>query len=280
MTHSTGTLSTPDGLDLFTRQWIPDGPTKAAVVLVHGVHEHSGRYAYVASALMRRGIAVYTFDLRGHGQSGGERARVDTFDDYVRDTRLVLDRVAAEVEAPLFLMGHSMGGLIVAATVVDRGTEGLAGVVLSSPALQVPDDTPAILKKVAPLLARWAPTFPVTKLDLSQLSHDPKVGPAYRDDPLTITKGVGVHLALELVGTAERVREHPEAFDGPLYLFHGTADSIADPAGTEWLAAHAASNDVTLRLYDGLYHETLNEVERDAVIADLGDWLVAHAASA
>ncbi len=278
MTHSTGTLSTPDGLDLFTRQWVPDGDVVAAVALVHGVHEHSGRYAYVASTLMRRGIAVYALDLRGHGASGGERAQVETFDDYVGDVRLFLDHIAEDVSAPLFLMGHSMGGLVVAATVVDRGTGGLRGVVLSSPALQLPDDTPALLQKLAPVVARWLPNVPVTRLDLSVLSHDPTVERAYRADPLTTKRGVRARLGYEILTTGERVRQHPEAFDVPLYLFHGTADALTDPAGTRWLAEHAASDDVTLRLYEGLYHETLNETERDDVIAALADWLVARAA--
>lgn len=278
MTHTTGTLTTPGGLDLFTRTWIPDGPVRALVVLVHGVHEHSGRYAYVASALMRHGIAVHALDLRGHGQSPGKRGQVEGFSDYVYDVRLFLDRISNEaVETPLFLMGHSMGGLVAAATVVDRGTDRLAGVVLSSPALQIPDDTSPLLQKLAPVVARWLPHVPVTRLDLSRLSHDPTVERAYRDDPLTTKKGVRARLAYEVLRTIEHVRQHPEAFDAPLYLFHGTDDALTNPRGTEWLADHAASSDVTLRLYEGLYHETLNEVERDMVIEALADWLIEHA---
>lgn len=279
MTHSTGTLNTPDGLALFTRQWVPDGPVRAAVVLVHGLHEHSGRYAYLASALMRRGLAVYALDLRGHGQSPGPRGQVGAFDEYVGDVRLFLDRVRTEADgAPLFLMGHSMGGLVVAATLVDRGTDGLAGVVLSSPALQVSENTPALLRTLAPLVARWVPNAPASRLDLSCLSHDPTVERQFREDPLTIKQGVRARLGYEILRTSERVRQRPEAFDRPLYLFHGTADTLTDPRGTEWLAAHAASDDVTLRLYEGLYHETLHEVDRDEVIGALADWLVARAA--
>lgn len=278
MTHTTGTLTTEDGLDLFTRRWAPAAESRAALVLVHGVHEHSGRYAYVASALMQRGIATYALDLRGHGHSPGARAQVESFDEYIRDVRLFLDHVATEVrETPRFLMGHSMGGLVVAATVVAGGTAGLSGIVLSSPALQLPATTAPVLRKLAPLVARWAPNLPVSTLDLTLLSHDPLVGAAYRDDPLTTKRGVRARLGYEMVRTIERVREHPEAFDRPLYLFHGTADKVTDPAGTRWLARHAATDDVTLTLYDGMYHETLNEVERDAVIADLADWVLGHA---
>lgn len=281
MTHETGTLRTDDGLDLFLRRWTPDRQTIAALALLHGVHEHSGRYAYVASALMRRGIAVHAIDLRGHGQSPGPRGQVDQFDDYVGDAALLLDSVVqSEGDVPVFLMGHSMGGLVAAASVIDRGTDELAGLVLSSPALQFPDDTPALLKKLAPVVARYAPNLPVKRLDLRQLSRDPVVVRNYREDPLTTVQGVRARLAAEMLQAAERIRHRPEAFRLPLYLFHGTADGFTDPAGTQWLADHAPSDDVTLRLYDGLYHETLNEPERDRVIGDLADWLIARTEAA
>ena len=227
MTHETGTRTGADGTALFTRRWTPDRPTRAVVVLVHGVHEHSGRYAYLASALMARGIAVRALDLRGHGQSGGPRGQVESFGDYVADVRPFLDEVVAEAAVPVFLMGHSMGGLVVAATVVERGTGGLAGVVLSSPALRV--DAPPLLRWLAPLVARWFPDLPATRVDLGRLSRDPTVARAYRKDPHTITHGVRARLGLEILTAAERVREHPEAFDVPLYLFHGTEDRLTDP---------------------------------------------------
>ena len=278
MTHDTATRTSPDGTSVFTRRWTPDRPTRAVVAVVHGVHEHSGRYSYLASTLMARGIAVRALDLRGHGQSEGPRGQVETFADYVSDVRPFVDEVVSDADVPVFLLGHSMGGLVVAATVVDRGTDGLAGVVLSSPALQV--DPPALLRKLAPWVARWFPDAPVTKLDLSHLSRDPTVARAYREDPLTTKQGVRARLGYEIVQTIERVRERPDAFDVPLYLFHGTADRLTDPDGTRWLAGHAATDDVTLQMYEGYFHETMNEPERDDVIASLADWLDAHVALA
>ncbi len=274
MTHETGTRTSPDGTTLLTRSWTPDRPLRALVVLVHGVHEHSGRYAYLASALMARGIGVRALDLRGHGQSDGPRGQVESFSDYLTDVAPLLAEVLAQADVPVFLMGHSMGGLVVASTVVEHGTDGLAGVILSSPALKV--DSPALLRAVAPFVARWLPTLPVTKLDLGQLSRDPTVGRNYKADPLTIKRGVTARLGLEILTATEHVRQHPDAFDVPLYLFHGTADTLTDPDGTRWLAAHAASDDVTLAIHDGFYHETMNEPERDDVIGALADWLDAR----
>lgn len=275
MTHDTGSLTSSDGTTLFTRHWRPDGEARALVVLVHGLHEHSGRYAYLASALMRRGLAVHALDLRGHGQSEGRRGQVDHVDEFVDDVHALLREAREEAgDRPLFLLGHSMGGLVAALYVVERGTDGLAGVVLSSPALA--DDAPAFLKKLAPVLARWLPNLPAQPLDLSGLSRDPVVERQYREDPLTLKQGIRARLAAELLKGMDRVRRRPEAFDAPLYLFHGTDDAIVPDSGTAWLAEHAASDDVTLRLWDGLYHETMNEPERDEVIAALADWLDAH----
>ena len=280
MTHETGTLQTSDGLALFSRRWVPDWrPTRLAVALVHGVHEHSGRYAPLATSLMAEGVAVYAVDLRGHGRSPGERGQVEaSFDEYLRDAEALVDAAAeAAGDLPLVLMGHSMGGLVAARTVQERGADGLAGLVLSSPALAV--SAPPLLARLAPYVARWFPNAPATRVDLSKLSHDPTVERTYREDPLTLVQGVRARLGYEVVRATERVRERPEAFDLPLYLFHGTADTITDPAGTEWLAEHAPG-DVTLRLYDGLYHETLNEDARDRVVADLAAWLEARVGGA
>lgn len=274
MQHETDTLEMADGVSMFTRRWTPAETPRATVVLVHGIHEHSGRYAYTASHLMTHGLEVRALDLRGHGQSGGDRAMVESFDDYVADLAFFLTRVQEEAQGPLFLMGHSMGGLVVARFVVERGDDDVAGVVLSSPALQV--DAPAPLRALAPLLSRWLPNLPASRVDLGKLSRDARVATAYREDPLCTTTGVRARVGYEILRSVALVRARPEAFTAPLYLFHGTADRLTNPDGSRWLAKHAASDDVTLKLYDGFYHETLNEPERDDVLADLAAWIDAH----
>jgi len=271
--HETGSFVAPDGTRLFTRRWAPETtPPVLTLALVHGVHEHSGRYAYVALQLLARGIETVALDLRGHGQSDGPRHAVDRFDAYVEDVAAWLPTVRP-ADRPTVLMGHSMGGLVVARFVSEHGTDGLSGVVLSSPALAV--DAPAPLRALAPLLGRWFPNLPATRLDRSQLSRDPRVGRAYAEDPLCTTRGVRARLGAQLLAAQARVR--PERFDAPLFLFHGTDDRITSPAGTRALAAAVPT--ATLRTYDGLRHETLNEPERDAVIADLADWLLARTAA-
>ncbi|GAB5535352.1 MAG: alpha/beta hydrolase [Rubricoccaceae bacterium] len=273
MQHTSATISSTDGLKLFTRHWAPDRPTVAHLFLVHGVHEHSGRYAYVASHLMQHGIEIHALDLRGHGQSEGLRATVGSFAEYSDDVALALMPVLEIAgDVPVFLMGHSMGGLVVSRMVVDHGADGLAGIVLSSPALAV--DAPAPLRALAPVLARWLPKLPVGSVDLSVLSHDPRVERAYRDDPLCTKRGLRAALGYEIIQSIEHVRQRVDAFAMPLYAFHGTADALTMPEGSKWIVEHAPSADKTLKLYEGFYHETLNELGRDTVLAHLTAWVL------
>ncbi|MDX1420922.1 MAG: alpha/beta hydrolase [Rubricoccaceae bacterium] len=279
MQHTPGTLPAHDGLALFTRRWWPDREARAVVLLVHGIGEHSGRYAYPAAHLLLHDVAVLAYDHRGHGQSEGLRTYVDDFEEYVSDLALVHEWAEREAgDLPFFLMGHSLGGLIVARYLVDRRPEGLRGVILSSPALQIPSDLSPLLQRLSGVLSRLVPRLRLTRLDLTHLSRDPRVRRAYEEDPLTDKKGVRARLGAEVLETTRLVRQHPEAFTAPLLLFHGTADRITDPDGSRWLHTNAPSEDKTLRLYEGLYHETMNEPEREQVLDDLVAWIHARAA--
>ena len=280
MHHSTATLAATDGTALFMRRWTPDFGATGAVLLVHGVHEHSGRHAQLAAALMASGLDVTAYDARGHGQSGGPRADVERFSDYLDDLDIALAHVRETAEGkPVVLFGHSMGGLVAASHVAERGAAGLAGLVLSSAALHT-FPVPRLLEKAAPHVARWRPQMVVTKLDLSKLSHDPAVERAYREDPLNTVAGLGARLAHELLLASRRVQQHADAFTMPLLLIHGTADRITPPGGSRWLAEHAPSADVTLRLVEGGYHELMKEPDREVVIGEVVDWIAGHVAQA
>lgn len=274
MQHDAGTFRTADGLTLATRRWMPHEQPKAAVVIVHGIGDHSGRFAHVAAHLMLHDYEVYAFDLRGHGRSEGEpRAYVESFDEYVTDLALFLGHVHEATSKPVFLLGHSLGGAIAARYVIVHGTGGLAGLILSSAALRIPADLSPVLQKMAGALSRFTPTLATKKLTTSHLSRDPGVVRGFEQDPLTYSGGVRARTGAETLRITKDFQHHADAFTLPLYLFHGTADRITDPEGSRWLHDHAPSEDKTLHLYDGLYHETMNEPERARVLADLTDWL-------
>ena len=276
MHDTTGSLSAHDGLQLFTRTWQPDEPAKAVVLLVHGVNEHIGRYAFMASHMLTHGIAVYGYDLRGHGHSAGLRVYADSFEEYVDDLALIHRHVREQIEgAPLFLMGHSLGGLIASLYVVTHHPK-LHALILSSPALQIPPDVSPFLQKIAGVVSRLAPKLFMGEIDNENRSRDPNVQKAFLADPLTVNKGVRARVGHGALLATEYVRQHPDAFTMPLYLFHGTSDRTTDPNGSKWLYAEAPSADKTLRLFDGLLHETMNEPERDEVLTELSDWILAR----
>ncbi len=246
-------------------------------MLVHGIHEHSGRYAYVASRLMLKGIEVHAIDLRGHGQSEGERGQIDSFAEYLLDVDQLVRHVAARGSgAPMFLMGHSMGGLIAASWWASRDHSAFEGLILSSPALALPPVN-ALLQKAAPFVSKRLPRVRVTTLDRTALSRDEQVGERYRNDPLVINTGVQARTGYEILQSAQKLEATPEAFDKPLFVFHGTDDTITMPSGSSRLVEACPAPDSTLRLWRGLRHETMNEPERDEVIDAVAAWVLARA---
>ncbi len=279
MQHDAGTLAAADGLTLATRRWTPRERPKAVVLIVHGIAEHSGRYAHLATHLLLHGYAALAYDHRAHGRSEGEpRTHVESFGELVDDLRVAAGWAREEAEGrPLFVFGHSLGGSVAARYVVEHGTDGLAGLILSSPALKIPPDLSPLLQKVAGLLNRVAPRLRTAKLDLGHLSRDPAVARAYRADPLTDSGGIRARMGYEILRATDGLLGRADAFTLPLLLLHGTADRITDPGGTQALYDAAPTADKTLELYEGFYHETFNEPERERVLDDIADWLDARA---
>lgn len=271
-----GTLTTPSGLQLHTQCWAPEASPRGVVLAVHGYAEHCARLADVAQACVEQTAAVYTYDQRGHGRSGGRRAYVDAFDDYLDDLGLVLDRVRTlHPDRPLFLFGHSMGGLVVLKYVLDRAPD-VRGLLLSAPALEVNPDLAPVLRRMAQQLGRFVPTLPTVRSPEGALSRDPAVVADAEHDPLNYHGGVRARTGAELLRAGADVRDRLHEVRAPFLVFHGTADTLASPRWSRALHERAAASDKTLHLYDGLYHETFHEPEKAEVLADLGDWLDAR----
>lgn len=265
MTERTGsgTFPSSNGATIFEQWWRPEGEPKAVLAICHGYAEHSGRYAQVAADLNARGYVVEALDLRGHGRSSGERVAVESYDEYLDDVEGFLARVRQRNPGKkVFLLGHSMGGGVVVNYVIARDHQ-LDGLLLSGAGMLGPRPQPNPNQPAA----RPAP------LDASAISRDPAVVAAYENDPL-VYRGVRNPKMAAASGPAyERVQARMGEIALPLLIMHGTDDRLVPYHGSEVLLERASSKDKTLKLYPGLYHEILNEPERDVVVADVVEWL-------
>ncbi|MBX3011374.1 MAG: lysophospholipase [Caldilineaceae bacterium] len=273
-THAEGTLTTKDGTPLYTQCWQPTQP-KATLVLIHGIAEHSSRYRHVGEYLAEHGYTVHALDLRGHGRSPGARALIRQMEEHAGDVADFLAWVRTQAPTiPLFLLGHSMGGLIVTYYVLQQNPT-LTGVILSGPALKLGNVSPLTIT-LGRLLARWFPGLPLAPLDTTAISRDQVVIQANHADPLVYHGRIPVGTGLAMLNAIAYIQGHMEAFSLPLLIVQGAADRLVDPLGSQQLYARAQATDKTLKLYDGLYHEVLNEPEKAAILAEIVAWLDAR----
>ncbi|HZN12647.1 MAG TPA: alpha/beta hydrolase [Acidimicrobiales bacterium] len=261
MTTREGRLA--DG-QLYYRVWDADAP-RAAVVLAHGYAEHSGRYEHVGGALAGAGFSTYALDHFGHGQSEGERADIGSLTRAVANLDALVDLVAAEADdRPLFLLGHSMGGLI-ATAYTEEHQERLRGLVLSGAALNVAPELLA-LRDLAEI-----PALPLAPL----VSRDPEVVKDYENDPLNYL-GPMPRAMLDAFAEIPAVLERVKEISIPILVMHGEADALVPAQASDEVMAVVSSADKTLKIWPGAYHEIYNEPERAEVIATTIDWLSAR----
>jgi acylglycerol lipase len=273
MPQSTGQFATFDGWRLFESSRSPeDRPPRRGVAIVHGYAEHSGRYEEVAGRLLAAGYGVYQFDLRGHGRSEGPRAFVRSFGDYVRDVQAFVEHVRRRQDGPLFLLGHSMGGLIAARWTLANPL-GASGLVLSGAALKVNDHIHPWLQRMSSAIAMLAPQLPTIRLDDAALSRSAETVRRFREDPLVYHGRMPARTGAEILRAAKQLAPRLSEFRLPLLIMHGGDDRLADPEGSRQLHGQAVSHDKTLKLYPGLFHEIFHEPERRQVIDDLVAWL-------
>ncbi len=268
-------IRSSDGLQLYTQAWLPENP-KAVVILSHGYAEHSGRYQPFATHLVENGFAVYALDHRGHGRSEGERANIKVFDEYVSDLSRFVNTVREK--HPIlkrFLLGHSMGGTI-AAQLAIKQPEQIEGLLLSSPYLINAVSVPAPLMAVSGLVSRVLPGLPTIKLNSKDISRDPATVKSYDTDPLNYRGGTKARFGTELLGAGNYVFSRAGTIKLPILIMVGTGDRIAASEGGKKLFEGASSSDKTLKLYDGYYHEILNEIGKEQVYQDILDWLQKH----
>lgn len=262
------------GLTIFFRSWHPAATPRGVVALCHGVNSHSGHYLWAAERFVAAGFAVYALDLRGRGRSDGERFFVETVDDYVADlAQLIALAKAREPGLPVFLLGHSAGGVVSATYVLERQQE-LAGFICESFAFQVyaPDFALAVLKG----LSHIAPHAHVLKLKFEDFSRDPAWVRFMHEDPLIAHEVQPTSTVAALVRADERLQREFSSITLPVLILHGTADKTTKPGGSQRFFDNAGSRDKTLKLYEGHAHDLLNDLDRETVMADILGWIAAR----
>ncbi len=276
--HSTGTFIGKGGIEIFFQQWEVANP-KAILVIVHGLGEHSGRYGNLIDALQNKGIAIYGLDHRGFGRSGGKRGHVDSFMDYIYDLKIFVNMIKDKhPNKPIIMIGHSMGGVLALKYALTHA-EDLDALILSSPGLVPAIKVPAWKKNLAIFLSSRIPSLTMPSgLDATTISRDKEVVKQYLDDPLVHDK-VTPRFYVEMMNTIDECINRCGEIKLPLLLFHGTADALVLDEASKIVYDRASSKDKTLKLFEGLYHETMNELEPDRkkVLKVVSDWIVAHA---
>jgi len=271
-------VETTGGFKITVRSWRPEAKARGVVAIVHGVKSHSGYYAWAAEQLVGSGLAVYALDLHGRGRSDGDRLYLEKIGDYLDDVdTLVKLARSREPGLPVFLLGHSAGGVISCVYTLEHQAE-LAGLICESFAFQVaaPDLVVAIVK----VLSRVAPHLPVLNLKNEDFSRDPQAVQAMKDDPLVAHEVQPSHTVAELVRATERLKREFPHITLPVLILHGTSDKVTRPSGSKFFFDTAGSTDKTLKLYEGHAHDLLNDLDRQVVMADIKGWMNTHLSAA
>jgi acylglycerol lipase len=277
VTHRSSHFHGAGGVKIFWQAWLPEAEPRAVVGMAHGVSEHSGRYAWTGEQLTRRGYALYALDQRGHGRSEGPRAVIDRMDNAVADLGTLLELAGRDsgAGAKPFLFGHSMGGCVALAFATRRQDE-IRGLMLSAPVAALEAASP-VQRLAGHVLSAVAPRLGVYSIDSSTVSRDPEVVRHYDADPLNYHGKLPARTVHEIAQEVARFAEALPRITIPLLVQVGTGDELVPPAASDLVYERASSEDKTIKRYDGLYHEILNEPERETVVADMVAWLDAHA---
>ncbi|WP_455285022.1 alpha/beta hydrolase [[Eubacterium] cellulosolvens] len=274
--HIEGSFQGTRGTQIHYGAWTPSGKPKAILVIVHGIGEHSRRYVHVADHMARLEFAVWACDLRGHGKSGGKRGHVDSFDDYLADLGQLI-RIARDhyPGTKTFLLGHSLGGLI-APNYAEKHPGELDGLIASAPALGEKMEVSPVKVFLAKTLSSIVPTFSTTTgLDPNLLSHDREVVREYVEDPM-VHKVVTARWFTEYRRAQDETMRHADKLTLPCLVIQSGADGIVDPAVATEFFKRIKSSDKTLKVYEGFYHESLNEIGKESVLRDIDTWLSAR----
>jgi alpha-beta hydrolase superfamily lysophospholipase len=275
--HKEGTFSGFGGMPLFYQTWRPrpGGPRRAVLINLHGLGDHSGLYPNLTSYIPTKGIALYAYDMRGNGRSPGQRAYLRRWEEYRGDLATFLQFVREkEPDLPLFLLGNSLGGLVVLDYVLNC-PDGIAGVIAAAAPLG-PVGVPPLLMTLGRAMSRVFPRFSLhVGLDLTGLSRDPKIVETVLADPFFHRRGTA-RLSTEVTAAIERVQAGAKSLSVPLLMLHGSADRMVPPDGSRRFFAQVAYPDREYREYFGAYHGLFADINFVEVLEDLRRWIERH----
>jgi acylglycerol lipase len=272
--QQAGTFKDKDGLNIAFRFWRSADQPRAVVVIVPGFNSHSGYYSWAAEQLAAGRLAIYAIDLRGRGKSEGERFYVEDFADYVTDIAALVDVVKSrEPGLPIFLLGHSAGGVAACLYALDH-QKMLKGLICESFAYELP--APGFALAAIKGLSHLAPHLHLLQLKNEDFSRDPKVVAAMNADPLIAAESQPAETLAALIRADELLGQSFPRFSLPLLILHGTADKAAKASGSQHFYETAGSADKTLKLYEGGFHDLLNDTGKSEVMGDVRSWIDAH----
>ncbi len=259
------------GLNIFTRTWRPAETPRGVVVISHGFNAHSGQYLWVADQFLAQGLAVYALDHRGRGKSDGERFFVEKFSDYEDDLATFVSMVKSENPGlPVFLLGHSAGGVIACNFALDHQAE-INGLICEDFAYQIP--APDFALTVIKGLSYLAPHFQALTLKNELFSRDPAAVESLNNDPLIAGESQPLETLAEMVRADERLKKGFPEITLPVLIIHGVADKVTKPSGSQEFYDHVGSTDKTLKLYEDTYHDPLHDINKELVMNDIINWV-------
>jgi alpha-beta hydrolase superfamily lysophospholipase len=273
--HQTGTFPSDDGIELYYQHWWSDPPAHGVMVMVHGLGGHSGLFDNVVAAIATVGYHLYALDLRGNGRSPGRRGYINRWSEFRGDVGAFLDFInQSQPNLPKFILGHSVGGAVVLDYVL-HDPIGLQGAIISNPTLGAVGISPFRFA-IARLLSQLWPTFSLsTGVAGNTGARDAQICAAYAADPLRHATGTA-RLATEYIATADWIQTHAADLQVPLLMLQGGADRVSLPAGSRRFFDQVTFPDKTWREYPESYHEIYDDLDRQIVLADLGNWLQTH----
>ena len=262
------------GLKIFTRSWQPDGKARGVVVIVPGFNSHSGQYLWVGEQFAAKDLAAYAIDLRGRGRSEGERYYVEKMDDYTDDLATLIRTAKSENPGlPVFVLGHSAGGVVSCIYTLDHQSE-IDGLICESFAYDLP--VPGFVLSLLKGFDYIAPHVHVYTLKNENFSRDPRVVDSMNNDPLIKGESEPTQTAKVMIDAARRLHEEFPLIKLPVLILHGTEDKATNPSGSQFFYDTTGSSDKTLKLYEGHYHDLLNDFDKELVMADIHDWIAAR----